>query len=89
MARFKGGRRQETDFRFVVQVDFFEPNDPEWIQVLGYTSTNSSKTRFTIKENDESTLPMADVICALKEPTLIAARRITYEFCGAVDVKEK
>ena len=76
-------------FRFVVQVDRgFDPNDPDWIRVRGYRSINAAKTKFVVRENDESALPMTDIICALKEPTLIAARGITFEFCARVDVKE-
>ena len=89
LARFKGGRRDSTNYRFVVQVDAgFNQTDPGWIRVRGYKYMNTEKTKFRVKENDDAYLPLTDVICTLREPTMIVGRGIAFEFCGPVDIKE-
>ena len=44
------------------------------IRVQGYRSVNRARTRFIVKENDISSVPIDDIIVGLKQPLLVEGR---------------
>lgn len=65
----------------------FDEEDTD-IRIQGYHSTNKKNTRFVVKDNDVSSIPVRDIIMCLHQPRLVAGRGVIYEFSESVDVKE-
>ena len=49
---------------------------------------NKENTRFVVKDNDVSSVPLNDIIRDRNQPQLLAGRGVIYEFSESIDVKE-
>lgn len=87
LVKVMGGVRKTVVFRYVVLVQNI--NEDEEIEVQGLKSTDITKRKFKLAENDEFLVELSDVLAMLPTPDVLQAEEgIIYSFINRVDVKE-
>lgn len=89
LVNFKGGKRMATTYKYLCIIDEVDEEEGE-LRVTSLKCVDSSKTLFTLNDNDKSDIPHEDAIGVVSEPRIVLkGERIYYKFDKPIDVFEK